>query len=251
MLHIPVALCAVVPIYHLKELEGKPPLKLTGAVLADIFLGKISQWNDPALKALNEGVKLPDTKITVVHRKDSSGTTFLFAKYLGEVSPEWLKKIGPAKNDIKWPVGVEAYRNQGVAAEVWQTDGAIGYVDRIFAKYPGVEHAALQNRDQTAFIHADAPNMTAALKGMASELPEDLTFSLTNRPGKDSYPISGGIWAVCYESQPAADGKMVKEFLQWATHDGQTYVTEMTYAPLPEELIERVDKQLKLIKTGR
>jgi phosphate transport system substrate-binding protein len=251
VLQIPVALCAVVPIYNVKELKDKPPLHFTGPVLADIFLGKIERWNDPALKLLNKGVELPDTKITVVHREDSSGTTFLFASYLSETSAAWKKEVGPAKSKIDWPVGVAMPRNTGVASHVWETNGAIGYVDLIYVIYLNLNYGAMQNRDQTAFIHAKEPNITAALSGLVPELPEDLAFSLINRPGKDSYPICGGIWAVCYEAQPTANEKKVKDFLRWVNQDGQKYGTDLSLAPLPKELTERVEQRLQSIKAAR
>jgi phosphate transport system substrate-binding protein len=248
VVHVPVVLCAVVPIYNVKELKGKPRLKFTGEVLGDIFLGKIDKWNDPAIKKLNEDAELPDTKITVIHRKDSSGTTFIFADYLAGASPAWKEKMGAAKNEIDWPVGEGKDRNDGVAMYVQQTEGAIGYVDLLHAYVKEIPYGAVQNKDKTAFIHAEAENMTAALKGSISEVHDDLTFSLTNKGGKDSYPICGGIWAVCYKNQPGDKQKQVVDFLTWATHDGQKFASGMTYAPLPEELIDRVEEKIKSIK---
>jgi phosphate transport system substrate-binding protein len=250
VIQIPVILCAVVPIYNVKGLKDKPPLKFTGEVLADIFLGKITKWNDPALKKLNEGVDLPEIPIEVVHRKDSSGTTFLFTDYLQRVSEAWRKQVG-AGNEVKWPVGVGQSRNQGVKGYVQSKEGTIGYVDLIHAVPGEVQYGAVQNKDQTAFIHARAPNMTAAVKGQLAEIPEDMTFDLMNKPGKDSYPICGVIWAVCYQGQPAPTYSRVVSFLQWATHDGQRFATDLSYAPLPEELVGRVEQKLKSIKVAQ
>jgi phosphate transport system substrate-binding protein len=251
ILHIPVVLCGVVPVYNLKELKGKPPLKFTGPVLGDIFLGKIVKWNDPALKKLNPEVELPDTKITVVHRKDSSGTTLLFTDYLDGASSAWHKQIGPAKSKIDWPVGESEARNEGVAAIVRATEGAVGYVDLMVAVGNHLDYGAVENKDRTAFLRASPESITAALKSMLADVPEDLTFKLTNRPGKDSYPICGVIYAVCYQNQPPADCQKVTDFLHWATHAGQQHATDLTYAPLPEELIARVDDRLKRIKAAQ
>ena len=251
VLHIPVIVCAVIPIYNLKELKDKPPLKFTGEVLADIYRGKIERWNDPALKKLNEGVELPDSKIIVVHREDSSGTTFLFTDYLQDASEAWRKEVGPPNNKIKWPVGEGRERNQGVANYVARTEGTIGYVDRVFAGEGGdevLQFGAVQNKDKTAFIHAETANMTAALAGHLAEVSDDLTVRLINLSGPDAYPICGCIWAVCYQAQPASNLKMLVDFLQWVTHDGQKIATNKTFAPLPEEMVRRVDEKLKLIR---
>jgi phosphate transport system substrate-binding protein len=250
VLQIPVALCAVVPVYNLKELKGKAPLRFTGEVLADIFLGKIVKWNDPALKQLNEGLDLPDAEIAVVHREDSSGTTSLFTDYLQGASAAWRKEMGGAESRVQWPVGIGASRNSGVAAEVQQTEGSLGYVDLIQALNNDIPYGAIENKDKTAFIHAEPQNMTAAAQTLANDVPQDLTFSLSNRPGKDSYPISGAIWAVCYRQQPEADAKKVVDFLHWATHEGQRFAKSLAYAPLPDALVERIDQRLKLIRSA-
>jgi phosphate transport system substrate-binding protein len=246
VVQVPVVLCAVVPAYKLSSLKDKPPLKFDGEVLADIFLGKIGRWNDPALKKLNEGVDLPDLPITVVHRSDSSGTTLIFTEYLQGASPKWKTQMGAAQSTVKWPVGVGMERNQGVALHVWKTEGAIGYVDLLFAK--SRTYGAVQNADGTAFIHAEPENVTAAAQSIIAEIPKNLTFTLTNKPGKESYPISGAIWALCYQQQPARNRQLVQEFLHWITHEGQSYATYRTYAPLPQELIPRIEQRLKLIK---
>jgi phosphate transport system substrate-binding protein len=248
VLHIPVVLCAVVPAYKVKELEGKPPLRFTGEVLADIYLGKIDRWNHPALKELNKDVELPDTKIVAVHREDSSGTTFIFADYLYGASPAWQKAVGKPQNEIKWPAGVGKPRNTGVADYVAKTEGAIGYVDLLHVFHGELTYGAVENKDRTAFIHAQADNMTAAAKSLSGNIPDDLTFSLTNKSGKDAYPICGAIWAVCYQDQPAAQQKQVVDFLQWVMDKGQPYAANMSYAPLPEELVQRATQQIKTIK---
>jgi phosphate transport system substrate-binding protein len=248
VIQIPVLLCAVVPIYQVKELKDQPPLKFSGEVLADIFLGKITHWNDPALQKLNEGVALPSKPIVVVHRQDSSGTTYLFTNYLYQVSEAWRKQVGAPGNEIKWPVGEGQSRNQGVKGHVFATEGAIGYVDLIHVSSGDVQYGAVQNKDRTAVIHAAAANLTAAVKSQLAEIKADLKFDLTNKPGKDSYPIGGVIWAVCYQEQQSSTLGRVVNFLQWATHDGQRFATNMAFAPLPEELVGQVEQKLREIK---
>jgi phosphate transport system substrate-binding protein len=250
VLHVPTFFCAVVPVYNLKELNGRPPLNFTGAVLADIFRGKVTKWNDPALAALNEGVDLPDADITVVHREDSSGTTFVFAEYLHGASEAWRKEMGPPRSEVKWPVGQGMARNAGVAAYVGQQENTIGYVDLLYAYGGKLSYGAVQNKDRTAFIQAGPDTMLAAAGGLNDEVADDLTFNLTNKPGKDAYPIVGAVWAVCYRSQGGANAKMVPEFLRWATHEGQQFTRERTYAPLPEGLVRRVDEKLALFGTS-
>jgi phosphate ABC transporter phosphate-binding protein len=260
VVHVPVVICAVVPVYNVKELKDKLPLKFTGELLADIYLGKVTKWNDPAIKALNEGVALPETPIVAVHRSDSSGTTFLFTDYLAGASEAWQKQMGPARSEVKWPVGVGAARSQGVAAHVDHTEGAIGYIDLIHAYDVAVQpnpdgklwglvarYGSVQNKDKSAFILADPDNMTAAAKGVTADMADDLTFKLTNKPGKDSYPICGAIWAVCYQAQPAADKPTVVDFLNYVTHEGQHFAKKTSYAPLPDELIPRVEQKISSI----
>lgn len=250
MLHIPLAFCAVVPLYNLKELNGKPPVNFTRAVLADIFLGKIKRWNDPALAKINEGLNLPDLPIVVVYREDSSGTTSIFTEYMHGVSEEWDKKIGPPASKVEFPVGEGQSRSVEVIARIIEKQGAIGYVDLLHAvaNKKSVSYGAVQNQDKTAFIHAEPDSMTAAAAGLGAGLGDDLTFHLTNKPGKESYPICGGIWAICYQYQPPETYPMVADFLTWAVHDGQKYTKECTYAPLPADLVKRVDEKLKTLK---
>jgi phosphate ABC transporter phosphate-binding protein len=250
VVHVPVLLCGVAVVYNVKELKGKPPLQVTGEVLADIFMGKIKTWDDPALKKLNPDVTLPATPITVVHRKDSSGTTLLFTQYLADVSKEWKEQVG-AKSEVKWPVGTSTPRNLGVAQLVDRAEGSIGYVDRLFTTYEDIklDHLAIQNHDKSAFVRAEPKNMTEAVKGILGEIPESLAFDLANKPGKDAYPICGVIYAVCYRNQPEPQRKQVVEFLRWATHEGQEPATKTAaFAPLPQELVTRVDKQIESIQ---
>jgi phosphate transport system substrate-binding protein len=252
MLHIPVAICAVVPIYNIKDLRGKAPINFTREALADIFLGKIKRWNDPALVKINDGVTLPDLPIHVVYREDKSGTNFIFTEYLSGVSDEWDKKIGPASAKVEWPVGAGTQRSVDLVAMVAEKDGAIGYADLLHAlsNNKSVSYGAVQNKDRSKFIHAEPDNMTAAAAGLGAAVNDDLTFDLTNKPGADAYPICGGIWAVCYANQPPEAHQLVAEFLTWATHDGQKFTKERTYAPLPDDIVKRVDEKLKLLKAS-
>ena len=249
VVHVPLLLCGVVPAYHLNELKGKAPLNFTGEVLADIFLGKIQHWNDPALKAVNPGVNLPDKKIIVVHREDSSGTTQLFTEYLAAVNPAWTEQVGPAAAEVKWPQGIAAARNQGVAIKIHEIDGAIGYIDRLYTSFQDIalDYGAVQNKDHSAFVRAEPANLTAAARAILAEIPEDLTFDLINKPGKDSYPIAGVIYAICSDRQPESSRKRIVDFLRWATHEGQAGVEKTDFAPLPTELVQRVDHRLESI----
>jgi phosphate transport system substrate-binding protein len=250
VVQIPVVLIAVAPIYNVKELNDKPPLQFTGEVLADIFLGKIKKWNDPVLKKINQDAELPDKDIVVIHRKDASGTTFLFTQYLAGSSETWKKEIGPASSDVKWPVGKGIPRNYGVAGEVKRTDGSIGYVETLHALTNKIATGAIQNGDKSAFLQAKPENVTAAAKNLAGEVLESGAFSLTNRPGKDAYPICGVEWAVCYQSQPASHQKKVADFLNWAIHQGQAFTKDLHYAPLPEELVTHAEQKIKTIKSA-
>ena len=208
-------------------------------------------WDDPALKAINPGVALPAKKITVVHREDSSGTTQLFTEYLAAVSPAWKEQVGPAAAQVKWPVGIAAERNPGVAIKINEIDGAIGYVDRLYTSFQDIDldYGAVQNKDQSAFVLAEPANLTAAAQAILAEIPEDLTFSLVNQAGKDSYPITGVIYAVCADRQSEATRKQIVDFLGWAVHQGQADVSRVNFAPLPPELVSRVDNRLKAVKS--
>jgi phosphate ABC transporter phosphate-binding protein len=249
LVELPIVLCSVVPIYHLNELKDKPPLNFTGDVLAKIFLGTIDTWDHPELKKINEGVALPATKITVVHRSDASGTTVLFSDYLASVSPEWQAKIGKAASIIDWPVGVGKARTHDLVEYVRRTEGTIGYADLVHPYYGAIQYGAVQNHDQSAFIHAEAKHMTAAAHAQLASILGDKSFELMNGPGKESYPITGAIWAVCYQHQPAQTRDEIVSFLRWAAHDGQQF-TSAVFGPLPAELVERVDEKLETIKTG-
>jgi phosphate transport system substrate-binding protein len=212
----------------------------------DIFRGKITEWNDPALRDANKGVELPPMKITVVHREDSSGTTQLFTEYLDTASPAWREDMGRPGAEIKWKVGIAAPRNLGVVSLVNKTEGAIGYVDRMFTTYEDIvlDYAAVENKDKSAYVRAEPENMTAAAEAVLADLPDDLSFDLANKPGKAAYPISGVIYASYNRNQSEPERTRVVDFLRWATHDGQPHAEKMGFATLPPELVKRIDKQL-------
>jgi len=242
LLHIPTVAGAVVVTYNL---PGDLALKLDGKTVADIFLGKISNWNDPAIAKLNPGVTLPDMDIAVVHRSDGSGTSYIFTDYLSKVDEDWAKEVG--KNTaVKWPVGLGAKGNEGVSGQVKQTPGAIGYVELIYALQNKLSFAGLKNADGE-FVKASPEGVTAALTGAV--IPDDFRFSMVDAPGKDAYPISGATWLLVYQKQKdAAKGKKLVEFLKWAMGDGETMAKDLDYAPLPDSLRERVLKRISEIE---
>jgi phosphate transport system substrate-binding protein len=244
VVHIPMVMGGVVPIYNLEEV--KEPLKFSGTVLADIFLKKITKWNDDAIKKLNPGITLPDKEILVIHRSDGSGTTYIFVEYLSKVSSDWKTKVGVGTS-VKWPVGVGAPGNPGVAGQVQRSAGSIGYVELIYAMQNKIQYGSVQNKEG-AFVKASLESVTAAANASLTNIAEDLRYSITDAPGKDSYPIAGTSWAVCYTNNPGGKGKAVREFLYWCTHDGQQLAESLHYSKLPKGLVERVEKRLELIK---
>jgi phosphate ABC transporter phosphate-binding protein len=245
--HVPLVMGAVVPTYNLDEVMQ--PLRFSGPVLADIYLGKIKKWNDPALKDLNPGAALPDKEIVVIHRSDGSGTTYIWVDYLSKVSPEWKQKVGVGTS-VNWPTGVGQKGNEGVAGQVRRSAGSIGYVELIYALQNNMKYAPVKNK-AGEFINAGLASVTAAASNALSEIPDDLRYSITDAAGKESYPISGTVWAVLYSKQPAGKGQAVVDFLRWVTHDGQQYAEGLHYARLPEGLVKRLEKKLDGIQVGK
>ena len=242
LLHIPTVAGAVVMTYNL---PGNPALKLDGETIAGIYLGTIKKWNDPKIAALNAGVSLPDQEIVVVHRSDGSGTTFIFTDYLSKVSADWKTKVGN-NTSVNWPTGLGGKGNEGVSGQVKQTPGAIGYVELIYAIQNKMPYAELKNADG-AFVKASLDSVTAAMA--TAQIPDDFRFSMTNAPGKDSYPIAGATWLLVYEQQKdAAKGKKLVDFLKWSQTKGEEMAKQLDYAPLPESLRERVLKRIDEIK---
>jgi phosphate transport system substrate-binding protein len=245
IMHFPTVLGADVPVYNLPGVSTA--LKFTGPVLADIFLGKITKWNDPAIAKINAGVSLPNMDITVVHRADGSGTTYIFVDYLAKVSPEWKKRVGVA-TAVNWPVGLGGQGNAGVAGLVSQTPGAIGYVELIYALQTRIAYGAVQNHDGV-FVTANAASVTAAAAATKGKMPADFRVSITNAEGKDAYPISSFTWILLYEKPK--DKKLsavMLDFMKWALTDGQKFATELGYAPLPAEVVDMEMKALAKIK---
>jgi phosphate transport system substrate-binding protein len=245
-LHIPLVLGAVVPVYNLKDV--KEPLNFTGPVLADIYLGKIKKWNDKALKDLNPDAPLPAQEIVVVHRSDGSGTTYVWTEYLSKVSKEWAK-VGFGTS-IEWPVGIGQKGNEGVNGQVSRSDGGIGYVELTYALQNKTKYGRVKNK-AGEFVLPERKSIAAAVDNSLKDIPDDLRYSLTDPPGKESYPICGTVWTVLYDKLPAAKGKMTVEFLRWVTHDGQKFCEGLDYVALPKSLVERIEKKLDTIKTDK
>ena len=242
LLHIPTVAGAVVVTYNL---PNGPKLHLDGPTIANIFLGKIAKWNDKQIASLNVGVKLPDTDLVVVHRSDGSGTSYIFTDYLSSVSPEWEKQVGRSTS-VKWPAGLGAKGNEGVAGQVKQLPGAVGYVELAYAHQNKLPFAEVKN-SAGSFITPSVESVTEALG--SAKIPEDFRFSMVNPAGEKAYPISGATWLLVYEHQKdAAKGKKLVEFLNWALTKGEQMAAPLDYAPLPASLKERVTERLKTIQ---
>jgi phosphate transport system substrate-binding protein len=242
ILHIPTVAGAVVVTYNLPD---DPKLKLDGPTLADIFLGKITRWSDKRIATLNPGVKLPDNDLIVVHRSDGSGTSFIFTDYLSSVSPQWEKDAG-RNTSVKWPAGLGAKGNEGVAGQVKQLPGTIGYVELAYAHQNKLPFANVKNAAGN-YITASLDSVTEALA--TAKIPEDFRFSIVNPPGEKAYPISGATWLLVYEQQKDAEkGKKLVEFLNWALTKGESMAAALDYAPLPETVQHRVLERVKTIK---
>jgi len=249
LLHIPMTLGAVVISYNLPEL--KKPLRLDGTVLAEIFLGKITKWNDSRIAALNSGVKLPATDILVVHRSDGSGTTYVFTDYLAAVSPEWATKPGKGK-DLAWPVGLGGKGNDGVAGQVKQIPGAIGYIELAYARQNKLAFADMKNASG-AFVTPSIEAVTAAAAAAHAKFPPntDYRVSIVNQAGKDVYPIASFTFLLVYEHQAdAAKGKKLLDVVRWALTDGQKFAAALDYAPIPESMAKDLVKRLGTVKVA-
>ena len=245
ILHLPTVLGAVVPVYNVPGLSQE--LKFSGPVLANIFLGKITKWNDPAITALNPGVNLPGSDIVVAHRSDGSGTTYIWVDYLSKVSPEFKKTVGVG-TAVKWPVGVAAAKNDGVAAIVSQTPGALGYVELIYAIQTKTAYGQVQNMNGK-FVKASIDSVTAAAAAAAKSMPADYRVSITNAPGDAVYPISSFTWLLLYQDpKDKAQGKAMVDFMKWALTDGQKFAGDMGYARIPQNVVDMEMKTLATIK---
>ncbi len=237
VLHFPTVVGAVVPAYNLRGVAGS--LNFTGEVLAEIFLGKITQWDDPKLTKLNPGVKLPSSAIVVVHRSDNSGTTYVWTDYLSKVSSEWEMKVGKATS-LSWPVGIGGKGNEGVSESIQQTPNSMGYVELVYAaqmKYGKVKNA------RGEFIQASLAGVTAAAAGVA--MPDDFRVSIANSPGAGAYPISSFTWLLIPSKIPdPAKRKAIRNFVSWMLTDGQKMTEALSYAPLPAAVVA---KEVKVI----
>lgn len=240
LLHIPTVLGAVVATYNL---PGNPRLRFTPEILAGVFLGKITQWNDAKITAVNPGVSLPGQTILVVHRSDGSGTTYIWVDYLTKVSPEWAQKVGRGTS-VSWPVGLGGKGNEGVAGQIKSTPGALGYVELAYAIKNNLPAASIANA-AGKFVEPTIATTTAAAAGAATSMPSDFRVSLTNAPGDHAYPIASFTWLLVYKDQPdERKGRALVKFLWWMAHDGQKYATDLLYAPLPPRVVKQIEGKL-------
>jgi len=245
ILHFPTVLGAVVPVYNIPNMTAA--LKFSGPVLADIFLGKITKWNDPQIAKLNAGVSLPATDITVVHRADGSGTTYIWVDYLSKVSAEFLKKVG-VNTAVNWPTGVGGKGNEGVAGLVRQSPGSLGYVELIYALQNKISYGSVQSM-AGEFVTASAQTVTAAANEASSKMPADFRVSITNAPGKGVYAISSFTWILMYENPTDKQrARVMVDFMKWALTDGQKEAPALGYAPLPKEVVDREMQALQKIQ---
>jgi phosphate transport system substrate-binding protein len=241
---LPTVLGSVVPSYNVSGVTGE--LKFTPQVLAGIYLGKISKWNDPAIAKANPGVKLPDTGIVVIHRSDGSGTTFVWTDYLSKVSPDWKSGVG-SNTSVSWPVGLGGKGNEGVMGMVRNTDGSIGYVELIYALQNKVPFGAVENASGN-FVKASLESTTSAASA-AKFTPGDFRVSITNAPGKDAYPIASFTYLfVPTRWKDANKQKIMVDFLHWMLIDGQQMVETLNYAKLPQALVEMEEASLQKIQ---
>jgi phosphate transport system substrate-binding protein len=243
ILHIPTVLGAVVPAYNVPGISGE--VKFTPEALAGIFLGKIQNWNDPALAQANPGVKFPNQAIIVVHRSDGSGTTYIFTDYLSKVSKDWESTVGKGTSP-KWPVGLGGKGNEGVAGQIRQLQGSIGYVELIYALENKITYGSVKNAAGN-FVKASLDGVTEAAASVKT-MPADFRVSITDAPGKTSYPISSFTWLLIPEqAQDPKKGKIIADFLNWMVTDGQKMTSQLSYAPLPASVVEKVRAAIKQI----
>ncbi|HEU4716312.1 MAG TPA: phosphate ABC transporter substrate-binding protein PstS, partial [Bacteroidia bacterium] len=244
VMHIPTCLGAVIVTYNLPD---NPKLKMAPDVVADIFLGKITKWNDARIKADNPDAKLPSMDITVVHRSDGSGTTYVFSDYLSKVSPSWATKPGKGKS-LDWPVGIGAKGNEGVGGMVKQTPGSIGYVELAYVLQNQMTGASIRNKSGN-FVDANLNSISAAAN---VTMPDDFRVSLTDTDAPDGYPISSFTYLLVYTNQSydnrsQAQAKGTIDLITWMIHDGQQFASPLQYAPLPASVVTSVDAAMKKI----
>jgi phosphate transport system substrate-binding protein len=243
LVQFPTVIGGVIPVVNL---EGVKPgeIKLSGRVLADIYLGKITKWNNPEIVKLNEGVKLPDKHISVVHRSDGSGTTFTFSNYLSKVSPEWKQAVGIGVS-VSWPAGAGGKGNEGVASYVQNISGSIGYVEYAYVLQNNMTYTMMQNREGQ-FVKPDAKNFQAAAADADWANSKDFYIVLTDQPGKDTWPISGATFILMHKVQKdPATAKRVLDFFTWAFQSGGKMANELSYIPMPDSVVELIHKEWK------
>ena len=244
IIHLPTVLGAVVPAYNLPDVKGE--IKFSGDSLAGIYLGKITKWNDPVIAKDNPGLKLPDKPIVVVHRADGSGTTYIFTDYLSKVSPEWQQKVGK-NTSVQWPTGLGQQGNEAVAGMVKQMDGAIGYVELIYALQNQISFGPVKNT-AGQYVKASLDSTTAAAASM-KEMPDDFRVSITNPPGKTAYPIASFTWLLIpLKWDDATKEKAMVDYLNWMVDSGESMTTPLYYAPLPKGVAAKVKAKIKQIK---
>jgi phosphate transport system substrate-binding protein len=244
VIHLPTVLGAVVPAYNIPGVKAE--LKFTPDVLAGIYLHKITKWNDKAIAAANPGVSLPDKDIVVIHRSDGSGTTYIFTDYLSKISPEWKSSVGKGTS-VKWPVGLGGKGNEGVAGYIRQMDGALGYVELIYALQNNISYGSVKNA-AGEFVKASLPSTTAAAASMKN-MPADFRVSITNAPGKDAYPICSFTWLLVPVQWKDAHKKDVfVDFLNWMVTKGQDLTENLKYARLPQDVVSKEQAAIKTIK---
>jgi len=243
ILHIPTVMGAVVPAYNVAGVSGE--IKFTPDVLADIFLGKITNWNHPAIAKANPGIKFPDEPVVVVHRSDGSGTTFIFTDYLSKVSKDWDGTVGKGAS-VKWPIGLGGKGNEGVAGQIRQIQGSIGYVELIYAVENKITYGSVRNAAGN-FVKATLDGVTEAAAS-AKAMPADFRVSITNAPGKTAYPVSSFTWLLIpVQAKDPKKGKIIADFLDWMLNDGQKMASQLSYAPLPENVVEKVKAAIKQV----
>jgi len=244
ILNLPTVLGADVPAYNIPGVTGE--VKFTPEVLAGIFLGKISKWNDKAITSANPGVNFPDKDIIVVHRSDGSGTTFIWTDYLSKVSPEWKSQVG-SDTSVKWPVGLGNKGNEGVSGLIRQMSGSIGYVELIYAVQNNIPYGSVRNSAGN-FVKASLESVSAAAAS-APKMPPDFRVSITNAPGKDAYPIASFTWLLIpLPSKDPAKGKILNDFLNWMVTDGQKMTGALSYAPLPDNVVAKEKEAIKQVR---
>ena len=244
ILNLPTVLGADVPAYNIPGVTGE--VKFTPEILAGIFLGRITKWNDKAITSVNTGVNFPDRDIVVAHRSDGSGTTFIWTDYLSKISPEWESRVG-RNTSVQWPIGLGGKGNEGVAGLIRQMPGAIGYIELIYAVQNKISYGSVRNSAGN-FVKASLESVTAAAAS-APKMPADFRVSITNAPGKDAYPISSFTWLlVPQQSKDAAKGKILVDYLNWMVTDGQKMTAALSYAPLPDSVVQKEKEAIKLVK---